>query len=127
MTVHLDTSALIAALADPRPAALQLRRLGERGDRPVVSTPVLFEWCRGPRTAIELRLQRELIPDDQIAVFDARCARTAAALCLQLASRRHGDLDIAIAACAIEHNAALWTLNVDDFSDIPGLRLYRPI
>jgi predicted nucleic acid-binding protein len=34
-------------------------------------------------------------------------------------------MDIAIAACAIEHRAALWTLNERDFEDIPGLMLYR--
>jgi len=126
LIVHLDTSALIAALADPRPAAVQLRELAERGDTPVISTPVLFEWCRGPRTASELRLQRELIPDDQIAPFDVPCARRAATLYAQLTRRRHRDVDIAIAACAIEHHASLWTLNIEDFSDIPGLRLYRP-
>ena len=32
---------------------------------------------------------------------------------------------VAIAACAIEHGAALWTLNPEDFQDIPGLTLYR--
>jgi predicted nucleic acid-binding protein len=31
---------------------------------------------------------------------------------------------IAIAACAIEHDAALWALNPADFGDIPGLKLY---
>ena len=31
--------------------------------------------------------------------------------------------DIAIAACAIVHDAAIWTLNEDDFSDLPGLEL----
>ena len=35
------------------------------------------------------------------------------------------EIDIAIAACAIRHEAALWTLNTADFADIPGLRLYQ--
>ena len=30
---------------------------------------------------------------------------------------------LAIAACAIEHDAVLWTANTKDFDDIPGLRL----
>lgn len=39
--------------------------------------------------------------------------------------RPQGDreIDIAIAACAIVGGAALWTLNVRDFADIPGIRL----
>ena len=113
-------------MAKPWPAGLLLRRLTERGDTPVVSTPVLFEWLRGPRTADELRDQQMLVPDDLVVAFDARCARVAANIYLQLTRPRQRDIDIAIAACAIEHNAPLWTLNVEDFSDIPGLKLYQP-
>ena len=36
---------------------------------------------------------------------------------------RKRELDIAIAACALVHGGALWTLNRDDFRDIPDLRL----
>jgi predicted nucleic acid-binding protein len=32
-------------------------------------------------------------------------------------------VDLAIAACAIVHGAALWTLNPQDFKDVPGLEL----
>jgi predicted nucleic acid-binding protein len=32
-------------------------------------------------------------------------------------------MDLAIAACAIGHGAGLWTLNPDDFRDVPGLVL----
>ena len=38
------------------------------------------------------------------------------------ASQEARELDIAIAACAINYNAALWRLNVSDFADIPGLQ-----
>lgn len=31
-----------------------------------------------------------------------------------------------IAATAIEHDLTLVTRNVDDFSDVPGLQLYKP-
>ena len=36
---------------------------------------------------------------------------------------RHREIDLAIAACAIVHGAELWTLNPQDFRDIPGLTL----
>jgi predicted nucleic acid-binding protein len=36
------------------------------------------------------------------------------------------SMDIAIAACALERGARLWTLNPDDFRDLPGLELYTP-
>ncbi|HKF66949.1 MAG TPA: hypothetical protein VKB36_10480 [Vicinamibacterales bacterium] len=36
---------------------------------------------------------------------------------------RDRELDIAIAACAIVSGGTLWTLNRDDFKDIPHLRL----
>jgi predicted nucleic acid-binding protein len=39
---------------------------------------------------------------------------------------RGRGFDVAIAACAILRQASLWTLNPRDFSDIPGLTLYRP-
>jgi len=38
-------------------------------------------------------------------------------------SPRNREIDIAIAATAISHDATLWTLNARDFSDVPGLQL----
>jgi hypothetical protein len=39
--------------------------------------------------------------------------------------QRSLNQQLAIAACAPEHGAKLWTLNEKDFEDIPGLGLYR--
>ena len=36
---------------------------------------------------------------------------------------RGREIDLAVAACAIADGASLWTLNRDDFRDIPGLKL----
>jgi predicted nucleic acid-binding protein len=36
-----------------------------------------------------------------------------------------GDLDLLIAATALEHNLTLLTRNVRDFQHVPGLKLYQ--
>ncbi|HTT61316.1 MAG TPA: hypothetical protein VMG35_05730 [Bryobacteraceae bacterium] len=38
---------------------------------------------------------------------------------------RGREVDLAIAACALTREAALWTLHTADFEDIPDLHLYR--
>ena len=44
-----------------------------------------------------------------------------------MVSRARGrEVDIAIAAHAIVRQCSLWTLNAEDFEDLPGLRLYLP-
>jgi predicted nucleic acid-binding protein len=126
MTVHLDTSVLVDALAPGSSVADQLRSLVEAGDRPGLSTLVLFEWLRGPRSQEELELRVRLFPDDRVVSFGAAEAARAANLYRSVARPRGREADLVIAACAIEHDAALWTMNVADFRDVPGLRLYQP-
>ena len=41
-------------------------------------------------------------------------------------TRRGRDMDVAIAACAVQQRARLWTLNPDDFLDLPAVELYDP-
>jgi predicted nucleic acid-binding protein len=50
-------------------------------------------------------------------------AELAASLYAQVARPRGREIDLAIAACALGQGAALWTLNPQDFRDVPGLRL----
>ena len=123
MTIHLDTSALVGALAGPRDAFDRLHAFIEQSHRVRLSTIVLYEWLRGPRTVNELRVQEELFPRAQAVPFDSEAAGQAAALYAELTRPRGRDLDIAVAACALVHDAALWTLNPKDFSDVPGLKL----
>ncbi len=123
MTIHLDTSALVGALAGPGGAADRLYTFIERGHRLQLSSIVLCEWLRGPRTASELRVQEELFPREQAVPFDTEAAAQAAALYARLPRPRGRDVDLMIAACALVSEAALWTLNPRDFSDVPGLRL----
>ena len=125
MTIHLDTSVLIDAFCEPFAELDALEHATAAGHLLRISSPVLFEWLRGPRTDAELRRQNAFFRVDEALVFDAACARLSAAIYRAIGNPRGREWDIAIASCAIEHNASLWTSNVGDFSDIPRLRLYR--
>lgn len=121
--IHLDTSALIAALSGPRSHVLMLRRIVSDGERLGVSSIVLYEWWCGPRTDEELDAQKALLPARSAVDFGVAEAALAASIYRRLKRPRHREIDLAVAACAILQNAALWTLNARDFADIPGLEL----
>ena len=123
MIVHLDTSVLVDAFAGRRRLLPSLGELVKRGDRPAFSSIALFEWLRGPRTSAELLLQEEMLRRDQAIAFGTAEADRAAALYARIKKPRGREADIAIAACALVHGGVLWTLNRDDFRDIPDLRL----
>ena len=124
--IHLDTSVLIDAFTGPRRSAGPLRRLVEEGERIAVSTIVLYEWLRGPRQPDELQTQEALFPAAGAVSFGPSEAGRAAELYRALPRARGRELDLAVAACALVHAASLWTLNPEDFRDIPDLRLHRP-
>jgi predicted nucleic acid-binding protein len=121
--IHLDTSALIAALSGPRSHALVLRRFVSDGERLGVSSIVLYEWWRGPRQDEELNAQEALLPARSAVQFGVAEAALAARIYQRLKRPRRREIDVAVAACALLQNAALWTLNPRDFSDIPDLEL----
>jgi predicted nucleic acid-binding protein len=122
--IHLDTSALVDALVAPAGSAHRFRRLVDEGQGLAISSIVLFEWLRGPRTADELFAQTTVFGDASIVSFGRAEARQAARLYRSVRRPRGREADLAIAACAIAHGAKLWTLTPKDFSDLPGLRLY---
>ena len=124
--IHLDTTALIDALTGTQRSALALRRTIERGERVLLSTIVLYEWLRGPRVPAELAAQEALFPRQTAVPFDFEEASIAAGLYRQVRRGRGREIDLAIAAVAIAQNAALWTLNTEDFQDIRPLTLYEP-
>jgi len=121
--IHLDTSVLIDALSGRKRLAPQLRHLLDTGERIYLSTLVLFEWRRGPRLAEQLDAQEALFPSTEAVAFGSNESLVAADLYKKVKRARGREIDIAIAACAIVHNAELWTVNPDDFKDIPGLKL----
>jgi predicted nucleic acid-binding protein len=124
--IHLDTSVLVDALTGPRRSARNLRRVLEDGERLAVSTLALYEWLRGPRVESELSDQEALFPSLDAAPFGPREAAVAADLYRIVPRPRGREFDLAVAACALVNDAALWTLNVKDFGDIPGLSLFDP-
>lgn len=124
--ILLDTSVLVDGLCGPRRSGPHLRAAIERGEIVLVPTLVLFEWLRGPRIEQEIVAQETLFPPESAIPFGSAEAGVAAKLYRTVARPRGREIDIGIAACAVARQAELWTLNVDDFSDIPQLRVSRP-
>ena len=124
--IVLDTSVLIDSLTGPKRFAPALRGAIERGQRVLVPALVLYEWLRGPRLPEELEAQEALFPRANATPFHTGEAALAADLYRQVSRPRGRELDLAIAACALAREATLWTLNLDDFQDILGLKASLP-
>ena len=120
----LDNSVLVEAFTGHRRAMPDLAQAVSASDVLTCSTLVLFEWLRGPRQEIELSTFWRFFDASSLRPFGAAEAATSAALYRDLARARQRQADLAIAACAMEDDATLWTLNAADFEDIPGLKLY---
>jgi predicted nucleic acid-binding protein len=124
--IALDTSVLVDALTGPRRSAPALREVIEAGERLLLPSLVLYEWLRGPRRREELAAQEALLPREQAVPFGPEEAVLAARLYSEIPRPRGREIDLAIAASALTHDAHLWTLNRADFQDIPRLVLYEP-
>lgn len=123
MTVHIDTSALIDALTGRRRSLDILIRLTDEGHRLAMSSVVLYEWLRGPRTRSDLDAQEALLPSEHAVNFGPAEAAVAARLYKTVSKPRGREIDLAVAAAAIANGAAMLTLNPEDFRDLPGIRL----
>jgi predicted nucleic acid-binding protein len=123
--IHLDTSVLIDALGGDKRLAPRLRQLLDDGERIFLSAIVLYEWRRGPRTSEQFEAQEALFPANDAIPFGPQEASVAAETYKKVRRPRGREIDIAIAACAITHDAELWTANPEDFKDIPNLKLKR--
>ena len=121
--IVLDTSVLIETLGAGGKLRGELRAAITEGERILLSSLVLYEWLRGPRIPEELTAQATLFPPEEAIPFGPEEAAIAATLYREVRRARGREVDLAIAACAISWNGALWTLNRSDFADVPGLRL----
>ncbi len=124
--IFLDTSVLIDGLSGPRRSAERIRAALAGGERILLPSLVLYEWLRGPRLPEELNAQETLFPAERSVPFGPQEAAQAARLYATIRRPRGREIDLAIAACALLWEAELWTLNTEDFADIPGLRVARP-
>ncbi len=121
--IVLDTSVLVEGLGAGGSMRGDLRNAIARGERITIPALVLYEWARGPRLPEELRAQEALFPSRDALPFGPDEAHVAAELYRDLPRSRGRAVDLAIAATAIVWRAQLWTLNVGDFQDVPGLTL----
>lgn len=121
--IVIDTSALVQCLCGSRPLQSELDEFLAEGELVLLPTAVLYEWLRGPRNEQELFTQELFFPNKKAVPFGHVEAAIAAQLYRSVTSARSREIDLAIAATAISHDADLWTLNRRDFEDIPGLRL----
>lgn len=124
--IVLDTSVVVDSFTGPRRSAPALRRALEQGERLAIPTLVLYEWRRGPRSLPELADQEALLPREAALAFGPAEATLAAQLYRTVTRPRGREVDLAIAACALIRQASFWTLNLADFSDIPGLQAGPP-
>jgi predicted nucleic acid-binding protein len=126
MLIHVDTSVLVDAFTGPRRSLPALRGATARGDVISFCTIVWYEWLRGPRTDAQKRAVDAFVELERLPAFGTREAACAADLFRAVPRARQRQADLAIAGCAIEARAALWTLNRQDFKDIPALVLFLP-
>jgi predicted nucleic acid-binding protein len=121
--VHLDTDFLVKAVSAAGPERERLLGLVDEETPIGMSAIAWYEFARGPRTPEQLALAGAVIDEEDVVPFDASASQVAADIFRELGSPRRRANDIAIGTAAAAAGATLWTLNSDDFADIPGLEL----
>ena len=121
--IHLDTCFLIRALVQGTDADSRLRKWLSDGHRLCMDSIAWTEFLCGPVQPDERKLA-ELIVTERVSYSESAAQR--AAELFNATGRRRGTLaDCMIAATAVECDAALATVNLDDFQcfEAFGLRL----
>jgi tRNA(fMet)-specific endonuclease VapC len=131
MSLYLiDTDWVVDCLNDQEPAVRTLAALS--GDGLAVSLISYGEQYQGAHYGRDPQAQieglREFLQDKDLLALTERTMEHFAVVRGQLSRQLRqqiGDLDLLIAATALEHNLTLLTRNVRDFQNIPGLKLYQ--
>lgn len=132
MTSYLvDTDWIIDCLHGQRPAIDTIMELAPRGLLvSIISYGELYEgayYARNPQEKLEgLRnfLEgKEILPLTLPIVERFGIVRGSLASSIR---QQIGDMDLLIAATALEHKLTVLTRNVRDFAQIPGLKFHQP-
>jgi len=121
--IHLDTSALVDALVSPHRSFDRLMSFVEDGHRLCISTLVLYEWLRGPRTVAERLAQEQILPAAAAVPFDAEAAARAAEIHEAVSRPRRRPAHLAIARCALVRGASPSPLHDRALAALPELEL----
>ena len=126
MTVLIDTSVLIEAQRRPNSEhAREFARLVESGQA-ALAGPIIMEFLTGARSNANLDSLIERLSPIAYLGMDRQAWVAAGAMGndLMRVGEPLSDMDLAIAAVAIQHDVPLYTLD-RDFERVPQLRLYR--
>lgn len=130
MTVLVDSDVLIDLGAERADAVDALNLLAPGGLAfSIVSYGELYEGVLGASDPLVINDQFDrLLSLMQMIEVDFSILRTFAGIRRSLRQRGQliGDMDIVIAATAIEHNLRLITRNRKHFERVPGLRFFTP-
>jgi len=132
MPYLIDSNWLIDHLEDVPAASELFERLAEEGIAiSIISYMEAYQGLeRSPNPEQAQSKFQALIESIPILPFSTvvakRCARLRETLKRQGKRVNARALDLIIAATALEYNLPLVTRNIEDFDDIPDLKLYQP-
>lgn len=125
MTIHLDTSTIIAFLRGSPMLAMKLEETVDPSVSCIVIAELLYGIRASQRPDENARKLSEFLRLTRPIPFDAACAEAYGNIRFELrrAGTPCGEIDTLIAATAIAHGATIVTHNPRHFSPIRGLQV----
>ena len=126
----IDTDWIIQVLHGDQAATTRLEDLAEHGLAiSLITYGELYEgsyYAKAPQLALaaldDFLIDKEIVPLSQAVIERFAILRGQLP---RIVRQQVGDMDLLIAATAMEHGLTLLTLNVRDFQLVPGLSLYQ--